>query len=163
MGTGTPGGSKTSKGSIMTVPDYWAERDFDGDVEEVETAMTRQLAPEIVPVRVIHSEEERVSPEFAGMMIWPVPQSPGYVQVATRCRTRYKLKWWINFPGAGTVTINTKIDPLTNPGPQGAQIAATAAGVVPLPEYDAQQPVYVTASITGVTISTIDERYGAVQ
>jgi hypothetical protein len=147
----------------MTVPDYWAEGDFDGEGEAFESEMTSQLAPEVVPVRVIETLTENVPPEFAGMMTWNIPQSPGYIQVAGRSYERYKLKWWINFPGAGTVTLNTKIDPLTNPYPQGAAITAAAAGMVPIPEYDAQQPVYATASIAGVTISTVDERFGKVQ
>jgi hypothetical protein len=131
--------------------------------EEYEGNVAEELSPVVVPVRVVFNENERLPPEFAGMMTWAIPQAPLYATVLQRAYKRYKAKFIANFPGAGTLYLNTKIDPLTNPSPQGFSVTVTAAGLVPLPEYEAMQPLYAAGSIAGITLAVMDERYGAVQ
>jgi hypothetical protein len=131
--------------------------------EEYEQNVTEQLEPVVVPVRVVFNENERLPPEFAGMMTWSVSQAPLYTTVLQRSYKRFKAKLLASFPGAGTLYLNTKIDPLTNPSPQGFSVTVTAAGLVPLPEYEAMQPLYAAGSIAGITLAVMDERYGAVQ
>ena len=131
--------------------------------EEYEQAMSEQLEPVVVPVRVVHTDTKRIPPEFAGMITWAVPQAPNYVAVIQRSYDRFKAKFLVSFPGAGTLNLNTKVDPLTNPTPQGFSITVAAAGIVSLPDYDAQQPLYANASIAGVSIAVMDERFGRVQ
>lgn len=145
---------------MSTLPEGWLEED---DGEEYEEAMTEQLQPLVVPVRVVESESKRVPPEFAGMMTWPVPQAPSYVGIVQRSYERYKAKFIVNFPGAGTLYMNTKIDPLTNPTPQGFSLTVAAGGNASLPDYDCQQALYVCGSIAGITIAVMDERFGKVQ
>jgi hypothetical protein len=145
----------------MSVSDYLAPEPG----EEYEEQMTAQLAPAIVPVHVMLDESETVPPEFASCMTWTIPQTGvgTPVQILQRRYHRMKAKFLANFPGAGTLIINTKYDPLTLPSPQGFMLSVLAAGSAPLPEYDSMQPVWAIATISGITLSVLDESYGQVQ
>jgi hypothetical protein len=132
--------------------------------EQYEEAVTEERFPAVVPVRVMFDETIRVPPEFASCMTWTVPLIGAQpAQILQRRYGRYKTKFWCSFPGAGTLYINTKYEPVSLPSPQGFQVTATAAGFVAIPEYEAMQPMYVIASVAGVQLSVMDESYGQVQ
>jgi hypothetical protein len=134
--------------------------------EQYEEAVTEEWEPAVVPVRVMHDETIRVPPEFASCMTWTIPQmgvgQPA--QILQRMYHRYKTKFLAVFPGAGTLYLNTKFDPLSNPAsPQGFSVTASAAGIVPVPEYESMQGMWAIGSIAGITLSVMDESYGQVQ
>lgn len=151
----------------MTVESSWTEEEDEGaysyEVEgEEETEDEGGFG--VVPVRVVFTENEQLAPSYCSCMTWPVGQVNVSIptQILPRKEKRYKAKFIVNFPGAGNVILNTKLDPLTLPSPQGFTFTVTAAGNFALPEYDAMQPMYIIASIAGVTISVWDESYGNV-
>ena len=150
---------------MTTLPGEWTEDEYpDQDVPE---DIHGQLAGHtVVPVHVVHSESERVAPEFCSTMTWTVPQyGPAGVipvQLLTRRYKRYKAKFIVNFPAAGSLVVSTKIDNLASANPQGFTLALAAAGLYPLPEYDAMQPLYAVGSIAGIIVSVLDESYGEV-
>lgn len=133
--------------------------------EIYEEAVTEEWEPAVVPVRVMHDETIRVPPEFASCMTWTIPQvgAGTPVQILQRRYHRYKTKFLAVFPGAGTLFINTKFEPVSNPSPQGFSITAAAAGMVPVPEYEAMQGMWAIGSIAGIQLSVMDESYGQVQ
>jgi hypothetical protein len=140
--------------------------DFPPEPGEIyEEQVTQEWEPAVVPVRVMHDETIRVPPEFASCMTWtlPVIGAGSPVQILQRRMQRYKAKFLLNFPGAGTVYINTKFEPVSNPSPQGFNVTLAAAGNMVIPEYESMQPVYAIASITGITLAVLDESYGQVQ
>jgi hypothetical protein len=145
----------------VTLPSQWPE----DPGEEYEQAVTEEWQPAVVPVRVMHDETIRVPPEFASCMTWPIQQigvgQP--TQILQRRYTRYKTKFLALFPGAGTLFLNTKFEPVSNPSPQGFTVTAAAAGLVPIPEYEAMQGMWAIATIPGVLLSVMDESYGQVQ
>ena len=145
----------------MTLPDQFPQ----DPGEQYEEAVTEEWEPAVVPVRVMHDETIRIPPEFASCMTWAVPQvgvgQPA--QILQRRYHRYKAKFLCIFPGAGTLYLNTKFEPVSNPSPQGFAVTATAAGIVPIPEYEAMQGMWVIASIPGIALSVLDESYGQVQ
>lgn len=110
------------------------------------------------PVAVFNSEE-RLAPEYGSCMTWqlPVQGTNGAIPVLNRRLRRHKAKWFINFPGAGTVILNSNIDH-TNQG-VGYTVTVAAAGIFVGPDWESQQPLYALATITGVTFSVIDESY----
>src|SRR5215469_14895136 len=112
--------------------------------EMYEEAVTAEWEPAVVSVRVVHDETIRVPPEFASCVTWTIPQAGigQPVQVLQRRYHRYKTKFWCNFPGAGTLYLNTKFEPVSLPSPNGFQVTATAAGFVAIPEYESMQPMY---------------------
>jgi hypothetical protein len=146
----------------MTLPGQWPP----DPGEQYEEMMTEQLEPAVVNVRVMHDETIRVPPEFASCVTFPVPVvgagSP--VQILQRRYHRYKAKFLVNFPAAGTLYINTKFEQLTLPSPQGIQVvSAGALNNFIFPEYESMQPMWVIGSIAGITIGVMDESYGQVQ
>ena len=137
-----------------------------GETEAYSSDAREQYIPSVVPVRVMFDESKTVSPEFCGMYTWPITQigQGPPTQFLQRRYMRFKAKFTINFPGAGVLYLNTKIEPLTLATPVGYTINVAALGnFTLLPDYDAQQPMYGIASIAGVTISVMDESYGQVQ
>ena len=125
-----------------------------------------EFDPAIVPVRVMATENEQLAPSYATCMTWtlPVIGQNVPVMILQKRYKRYKAKFLLNFPAAGSAYINTKFEPLTLATPQGFTV--TVSGIflnMALPEYDAMTPMYAIASIAGVTISVIDEAYGLVQ
>lgn len=140
--------------------------DFPQDAgEQYEQEVTAEWEPAVVPVRVMHNDTIRVPPEFASCMTWPVTQigvgQP--VQILQRRYHRYKAKFLAFFPAAGILYMNTKFEPVSNPSPVGFQVQASAAGLVPIPEYESMQPMWVIGSIAGILLSVVDESYGQVQ
>jgi hypothetical protein len=145
----------------MTLPEG-----FPADPGEVyEEQVAEEWQPAVVPVRVMHDETIRVPPEFASCMTWAITQvgQGAPVQILQRRLHRYKVKFLANFPGAGTLFLNTKFEPVSNPSPQGFAVTVAAAGIMPVPEYEGMQPMYAIATIAGVTLSVMDESYGQVQ
>jgi hypothetical protein len=92
-------------------------------------------------------------------MTYPIPQfgvgQP--IQILTRRVRRFKAFIEINFTVAGTVTFNAKLDPLSVP--QGYTVAVPVAGLYRAPEWENQQPLYIIASVGGLTVSVIDQSY----
>lgn len=145
---------------MTTLPEEWGADEgppFEPNVAEAEY-------PAVVPVRVVFSETENLPPGFASCMTWPIP----VINVGTplailqRRQHRFKAQLMLSMPGAGTVTLNTKQEPLSVQ--QGFAFVATAAvSNQVLPPYESQQPLYVIASIAGCTIAVIDQSFGQVQ
>lgn len=146
----------------MTVPAGWADESGQQYAEDVE----EQYEIGVVPVKIMYTENENLAPAYATMMTWTLPvvgiNSP--IMILQKRLKRYKAKFLLNFPGAGSAYTNTKFEPLTLATPQGFTISA--AGIlqnIPLPEYEAMTPLWAIASIPGVTLSVVDEAYGITQ
>lgn len=146
---------------MSTVPEGWAE-EAEGEGWAGTNEYDRTV---VVPVKVMFDENQRVSPEFASCNTWSVPAigAGTPIQVLQRQYHRYKAKFMVTFPGAGTLYFNTKYEPLSNPSPSGFSVTVAAAITMPLQEYDAMQPVWFIASIPGIQLSVMDELYGRVQ
>jgi len=153
---------------VSTLPEDWATGEEPG---EFEPSVPESEFPAVVPVRVIFDESKRLPPSFATMMTYTLQTSGltglGPIQILQRRITRFKAKFLINFPGAGSVYLNTKQEPLMaapNSTPQGFTVTVVAAANnVAIPDYDGQPPLFAVASIAGVTISVMDESFGQVQ
>lgn len=148
----------------MTIEQGWTE-DESGEADyeqEGNEELGQNFVP--VPVRIVFDENMRLAPTFCSHMTWPVPVvgSDTPIQILPRRETRYKAKFSVVFTAAGTLYTNNRPDPLGNPTPQGAQFTQAAAGTFTIPDYDAMQPMYVIASVAGVTITVWDESFGAV-
>jgi hypothetical protein len=146
----------------MTVP-------FDFEESASEQDQTAEYASEMepIPVRVKFDENQKVSPQFTSWMTYPIAQSGvnQATQICTHRYHRYKAKFIVNFPGAGTLYI-ARIPDYLNTGAIGNAFAITVAAATTgnlLPDYDGEQAVYAIASIAGVSISVMDESYGTVQ
>lgn len=144
----------------MTIQAGWADEEFSDSAEDAEDARSADYHGEIVPVKIVFDENERVSPQFCSHMTWPVPHAAPAQMVVPRNKFRYKAKLTAIFPGAGSIYTNHYPDPLSNVNPQGATFTVLAAGSIELPDYDAEQPLYVIASIAGVALTVWDETYG---
>jgi hypothetical protein len=144
----------------MTTPAGWADEGDEYYGEDVATA----LEPPVVPVRVVHTDEKRIPPEFCSMNSYTIAQigQNQPTQVLTRAYERFKAKFYLYFPGAGTVWFNTKQEPLTNPSPSGFPYTVTAAGILVPHEYEAMQPLWCISTIAAVTVAVMDQRYGKV-
>jgi hypothetical protein len=149
---------------VSTLPEEWEGLDTDPDFEP---NAAESEYPAVVPVRVVYTENEQVPPGFSSFMTWPIGQigvsSP--TQVLQRREHRYKAKFFLNFPGAGTITYNSKQEPLSkDSSPQGFSVTvAGATANLAIPDYDGAQPLYFIASIAGCTVAVMDETYGQVQ
>jgi len=118
-----------------------------------------------LPVKIVDSEAERVSPEFASFITWTVPQAGTgsgvypYIQILQRRIHRYKAKFNVNLGAATALVFNSKPDQLTLPTPVGFTVSAGES----MPDYDSQQPLYVTAiGGANATLSVMDEAYGEI-
>lgn len=151
---------------MTTLPSEWTEDEYP-DQDTPEDIHGSLAGHTVIPVHVVHDESVRVAPEFCGCMTWTVPQygPTGVVpvQLLQRRYKRYKAKFLVTMPAAGSIIINSKQEPLTGlTTPQGFTLTLAAAGIYPLPEYDAMQPLYAVGSIAGITVSVFDESYGEV-
>lgn len=154
---------------MTTLPEEWSEESGSEHGAEFEPNVAESEYPAVVPVRVVFSETENLPPEFASFMTWPVGQVnvSAPTQIIQRRYKRFKAQLMISIPAAGTVTINSKFEPLSkDASPQGWSYTFTAANNNPgflLPPYESQQPLWAIASIAGVTIAVLDQSYGQVQ
>jgi hypothetical protein len=141
--------------------------DFEDSSEEQDQTAEYGSKMSPVPVRIMFDENQQVSPQFCSWMTFPIGQtgvSPA-TQICTHRYHRYKAKFIVNFPGAGTLYI-ARVPDYLNTGATGNAFALTVAAAITgnlLPDYDGEQPVYAIASIAGVSISVMDESYGTVQ
>lgn len=149
---------------MSTLPEDWAEERYDSDFEP---NVAESDYPVVVPVRVVYTENENLPPGFASFMTYPIGQvnvsSP--TQLLQRREHRFKAKYFLNFPAAGTITLNSKQEPLSkDASPQGFAVTVAAATQnFAMPDYDSSQPLFAIASIAGCTIAIIDESFGQVQ
>ena len=110
------------------------------------------------PVPVTFDTEE-TAPEYSSNMTYIIPQfgvNP-CIQILTRRIRRTKAYVEVNFTVAGSVIFNSKIDSLSVP--QGYTVAVPVAGLYRLPDWESQQPLYVIATVAGLTCSVIDQSY----
>lgn len=115
-------------------------------------------AYQVEPIPVVNVTQ-RQTPEKASCMTWAIPQTGQGtpVQVLQRRERRFKAKAIITFPGAGTVTINSRQDGVANN--QGYTITVPNAGIFSLPDWETEQPLWAIASISGCTFAVIDESF----
>lgn len=151
----------------MTIPEYWTQDESDESPDDVQGMENVQRQFPVVPVKVVFDENERLSPTFCSCMTWPIPQVGVGVPllVLPRKETRFKAKFVVNFPAAGSVYFNTKYDPLSNPSPQGFQLIAGGAVTQPSPSqptvgaspytYVNTNPYTVNVTVAGGTVSAI--------
>jgi len=147
----------------MTIPAGFSEDEsapayYEEAQEQFETA--------VVPVKIVYTENENLAPSYATYMTWqlPVIGQNVPVQVLQKRIKRYRARFLLNFPGAGSVYINSKFEPLSGANPQGFTVTVSGATQnFPLPEMAAMTPLYAIASIAGVFLSVQDEAYGTVQ
>jgi hypothetical protein len=149
---------------LSTLPEEWEGLDTDVDFEP---NAAESEYPAVVPVKVVFDETQRLPPGFTSFMTWPIGQvgvSPP-TQALQRREHRFKAKFFLNFPAAGTITINSKMEPLTkDANPQGFAVTVTAAANnLAIPDYDGTQPLFFIASIAGCTVAVMDESFGQVQ
>jgi hypothetical protein len=159
--------------------------DFIDEAESVLEDTGLPVRSRALPVHIVSSESERVSPEFCGTMTWPVPQAntgtglQASTQIVTRRIFRYKAKLLV-IPGTGctAIVLNNIADRLTLPTPQGytapvanfttsqtangssGAIAALTAGSISLPANSAVTAFAITLSTVGtanmvVTLSNV--------
>jgi len=81
-------------------------------------------------------------------------------QLLTRRIRRRKAKILVCVMGGATsIVFNSKLDPLTNPLPQGFTVTTPTSLPFLLPEWENQQPLYAIGVGGTPTISVIDEAY----
>lgn len=126
--------------------------------------------PEI-PVRIMSSEAEAtipVAPEFCSMNEFnPIAQvnvTLQPTQICPRRKTRYKASFVFRTGSSGAVDVwvNTNINALMGPNPQGfyVHMPASSNNQEPLPDYYCQQPLYVVSSQPDTILSVMDMSYG---
>lgn len=116
---------------MSTLPAEWEGIDAG---PEFEPNAAESEYPAVVPVRVLFDENMPLPPTFASFMTWPIGQvgvSPA-TQILQRREHRFKAKFLITMPTGGTVTFNSRQEPLTkDANPQGFQLTLpTVSGVV---------------------------------
>lgn len=126
----------------------------------------------IRPVKVEFEQTERVAPDSTSWLQFGIAflGSGGSLQPTQVCPHRYhryKAKFLFTGPAAAIIYVARIPDTLMS-GALGTTFSITigAGGAVSAPlmqEYDGQQPVYMIASVTGVSVSVMDEGYKPVQ
>jgi hypothetical protein len=147
----------------MSIESGW-EHDTQGTDQGAE-----EWFPKAIPVRIEHSESENVSPGSASWMTYSVVSGTQITgggglrptQVLTHKYHRYKAKFVMTVPAATLVYVSNNENTLMS------NALGTAFVLGPgqvMPDYDAQQPVYMVFTGTGpVTVSVLDESYKNVQ
>ena len=148
---------------MTTLPEDWAE---EGESSFFEPNVAESQYPAVVPVKVVFSEVENLPPGFATFMTWAI----GVVgtslptPILQRRLHRYKAKFSINTPGACTVWLNSKQEPLTLASPQGMAFtfpAGATGGIIspPIPATGVAQANFfnqpVSVNISGGTVTVI--------
>lgn len=163
-------GEYGNPGAGEPLQEGWLENDAATNQEPV-----RWGEVEPIPVRVTHTESQRVAPEATAFMTFPIPQIPqasgaGATQAQQICPHRYhRYKAKFLFSGGAAGTIYVAKDPNTlMSGALGAAFAIVVAAALTqatqlMPEYDGQQPLYMMATVPGFVVSVMDEGYKAVQ
>jgi hypothetical protein len=106
-----------------------------------------------------YTATEEIAPDYGSTMTYAIPQfgvgTP--LQVLTRRLRRHKAYVEVNFTLAGSVIFNSKIDQLSSQS--GYTVAVPVAGLYRLPDWESQQPLYVIATVAGLSVSVIDFSY----
>lgn len=132
---------------------YLEEGEYDWDEEAAE-----ETPPGLFRSSVVETNTEVQAPEFCSWTSFNVPLFPAYVQVLQRRYHRYKAKFAVTVPATTILLISNDQSKLNS-----ATSFQLVAGQT-LPDYDAQQPVYMSFTGTGpVVVSVMDEAYGLVQ
>lgn len=118
-----------------------------------------------VDVRVIDTLTQRVAPQYAGCMTYPIAQNGAagptgmqqVTQLLQRRVHRYKAQFQITLGAATSIVFNSKPDPLTATPPQGFSVGVGQT----LPEWESQQPLYATAiGGANASVAVMDQAYG---
>lgn len=127
-----------------------------------------------IPVRVKETESQNVAPDSVALGTWAVPLIPqaggtGALQPQQICPhryKRYKAKFLVQATGAGILYIAKDPNTLMSSALANAfqvQVPVTTQSIPIIPDYDGQQPLYVMASVVGMTIAVMDEGFKTVQ
>lgn len=128
-----------------------------------------ELSP--IPVRVEHTDSERVAPEMGALTSWQIAVIGVSAQPTQLCPHRYhryKAKFTWTIPANCIVYISTDASKLmSNAFGLAYQIITGAAAIVNstviMPEWDCQKPLYAIATVAGAQCSVMDEGYNVVQ
>lgn len=112
------------------------------------------------PLPIVNATEE-TAPEFGSCMTWQIPLQGTQLSIPILQRRvrRHKAYVEVNFTVAGTVIFNSNQDHC-NTG-QGYNVTVPVTGLYRLPDWESQQPLYVIATVAGLTASVIDQSYGS--
>ena len=116
-----------------------------------------------VDVRVVAdiTETQPEAPEFGACLTFNIPQIGSLPEQILQRRIRRKKAYVeVNFSVAGNVYFANNQQVLTNPTVGGYLVSVPVAGLYRLPDWESQQPLYVIASVAGLTASVIDQAYG---
>lgn len=122
-----------------------------------------------VAVRVVATDSERVAPQFANFITWAIAEmgasqgsQPTYTQILQKRQGRYKAKFYVVLGNATAIYLNTDPSKLIGSGQPNGFLVATGGN--PIPDYDAERPLYAVAvGGANATISVMDESYGQQQ
>jgi|SRR5215469_6605795 len=113
------------------------------------------------PVPVLNVSERR-TPEKVSCMTWNIPQNTvgQPVQILQRRRHRFKAKITLLTvtPNTATIVLSPKIDTVQGANPQGVTYGGNATTAVPvfLPDWESEQPCYVTC-VGGVAVVSVQD------
>lgn len=133
--------------------------------QEAQPADWGKLQP--IPVKVEHTQDERVAAEVAAHTTWNIPEA-GAGQAVTICPhlyKRYKAQMQVNISGGATaIVLNSQAGPLNSANPQGSiWYPPAGATVYDLPPYESMRKLHAIAIGGTATISVMDQSYKTVQ
>jgi hypothetical protein len=110
------------------------------------------------PLPVISATQEE-APEYGSTMTYSIPQfgvgTP--LQILTRRIRRHKAYVEVTFTVPGSVTFNSRQDPLSSNN--GYIVSVPVAGLYRFPDWESQQPLFCIASVSGLVVAVIDMSY----
>jgi hypothetical protein len=111
------------------------------------------------PLPVVQANQ-REAPQFGACMTWPIPVAGTNlsIQILTRRVRRFKAKLDINFTVAGSIILNSNQDHCNQL--QGYVITVPVTGLYTFRDWESAQPLYIIATVAGLTVSVLDESYG---
>jgi hypothetical protein len=133
------------------------EQYYEVDPSDIEERQTNPWPAQ--PLAVVNATQE-TAPEFGSCLTWAIPMfgvnQP--IQVLPRRIRRHKSYVEVSFTVPGTVYFNSKLDPLSIPN--GYAVTFAAAGLYRFPDWETQQPLYIIATVAGLSASVVDMSYG---
>lgn len=150
----------------MTIEQSWENAGYE---QEQSPDNWSELSP--IPVRVEHTDTERIAPEMGALTSWQIAVigvSSAPTQLCPHRYHRYKAKFTWTLPANSIVYISTDQSKLmSNAFGMTYQIITGANAIVNstviMPEWDAQKPLYAIANVAGAQCSVMDEGYNVVQ
>jgi hypothetical protein len=144
------------------------ESGWEHDTQETDQG-AEEWFPRAIPVEIKHSETENIAPGSASWMSYPIVSAAQITgggglrptQVCTHKYHRYKAKFTVTIPAATLVYVSNNENSLMS---NALGVTAVYGPGQSIPDYDAQQPVYMVFTGTGpVSITVLDESYKNVQ